>query len=105
MEPFVFPLVTVASLVVIVLAARWLHHVPVSKGFVSAGFGLVAFAGASAFVGWADDDPQRLTVLLAVMVVVAVISAFQVVRRRTSRRLSEAPRAQEAEDAHLRYFR
>jgi hypothetical protein len=103
-EPFDFPLITVASLVVIVLAARWLHHVPISKGFASAAFGLVAFAGASAFVGWAVDDPQRLRVLLAMMVAVAMFAAFHVVRRRTQPRPPEAPRAQETKDPNMRHF-
>ena len=87
-EPFVFPVITVASLIAIVLANRWLLRLPVSKGLVSPGFGLVAFAEAAAVIGWAGDDPQRLTVLLTVMVAIVPFIVVQLVQHRGPRRAS-----------------
>jgi drug/metabolite transporter (DMT)-like permease len=84
----VFPLISVASIVLIALAYRWFRGTPVSKGLVSAAFGLVAFAGAAALVGWADDDSSRLMGLLAVLVGVALFALFQIGKQRGRRRPS-----------------
>lgn len=82
----VLPLVTLASLVLIVLASRRFRGVPVSKGFVSAAFGLVAFAGAAALGKWTDEDASRQVMLLVVMVGVAAFALFQIGKQRAGRR-------------------
>jgi hypothetical protein len=72
-------LLSLASVLVIAFAWWRLLGLPLRKGLLSAGFGLVALAGASALIGWAGTDSSRLGV---VVVVVIALGAFTIVKAR-----------------------
>lgn len=101
MEAVVFPLATVASLVLIALAYRRFRGVPISKGFVSAAFGFVAFTGAAGVFDWAGDDAARLTAVLVLMVAAALFLAVQIARHRVRRGRPEIEPDSEPDDRRL----